>query len=187
MVDLSFSIPDKPGFIQPCLRLLPWIHGLGCVCFAVHPSAYEASTSVASSLWHDERLPADFRLQQKAVFRGILDHLWQCAVDHEPAAPSCAYYCQKEDGSYDVMSPPCNPSIHDEKNWYVFPLFILTAGVQLGVVAGEGLLLEYSQQEPLECRGKMKAEFTMVTMAGSLVSSAAVGIFMNRKGISRHL
>ncbi|CAE7807014.1 unnamed protein product, partial [Symbiodinium sp. KB8] len=91
------------------------------------------------------------------------------------------YYCQKDDGSYDVMSPPCNPSIHDEKNWYVFPLFILTAGVQLGVVAGEGLLLEYSQREPLECRGKMKAEFTMVTMAGSLVSSAAVGVFMNGK------
>ena len=90
-----FSIPDKQGFFQHCLRLLPWIHGVGCVCFAVHPSTYEASTSVASSFWHDERLPADFRLQQKAVFRGILDPQWQCAVDHEPAAPACALLLPK--------------------------------------------------------------------------------------------
>ena len=91
------------------------------------------------------------------------------------------YYCQNPDGSYDTMRPPCNPSIHADKNWYVFPLFILVAGVQLGCVAGEGLLLEYSQLEPIQCRGKMKAEFTIVTMAGSLVSSAVVGVFLNKK------
>ena len=91
------------------------------------------------------------------------------------------YYCQHPDGTYDWMSPPCNPAIHSEKNWYVWPLFALIAGVQMGCVAGEGLLLEYSQREPVECRGKMKAEFTMVTMAGALVSSAFIGVFMNGK------
>ena len=51
----------------------------------------------------------------------------------------------------------------------------------MGCVAGEGLLLEYSQKEPAKCRGKMKAEFTMVTMGGSLLSSAFMGVFMNGK------
>ncbi|CAE7286533.1 unnamed protein product [Symbiodinium natans] len=91
------------------------------------------------------------------------------------------YYCQHPDGSYDTLSPPCNPTIHAEKNWYIFPMFVLVAGVQMGCVAGEGLLLQYSQCEPLESRGKMKAEFTMVTMAGSLASSAVIGVFMNSK------
>jgi len=91
------------------------------------------------------------------------------------------YYCQHPDGSYDTLSPPCNPDIHAMKNWYVIPMFSLVAGIQLGCVAGEGLLLEYSQAEAPECRGKMKAEFTMVTMAGSLTSSAVIGLFMNRK------
>eukprot|EP00439_Symbiodinium_sp_Y106_P079945 s658_g18.t1 len=91
------------------------------------------------------------------------------------------YYCQFPDGTYDTLSPPCNPSIHKEKNWYVFPMFILVAGVQMGCVAGEGLLLEYSQREPLMKRGKMKAEFTIVTMAGSLASSVVIAFFMNGK------
>ena len=96
------------------------------------------------------------------------------------------FYCQHPDGTYNwgtpgALVPPCNPDIQDEKNWYVWPLFVLIAGVQMGCVAGEGLLLEYSQREPVECRGKMKAEFTVVTMAGSLVSSAFIGIFMNHK------
>ena len=91
------------------------------------------------------------------------------------------YFCQFPDGSYDTLSPPCNPEIHKLKNWYVFPMFLLVAGVQLGCVAAEGLLLEYSKQEPLECRGKMKAEFTMVTMAGSLASSVVIGVGMNGK------
>ena len=91
------------------------------------------------------------------------------------------YYCQFPDGTYETLSPPCNPSIHKEKNWYVFPMFILVAGVQMGCVAGEGLLLEYSQREPLMKRGKMKAEFTIVTMAGSLASSVVIAFFMNGK------
>ena len=91
------------------------------------------------------------------------------------------YYCQHPDGSFDVLSPPCNPKIHDEKMWYVLPLLVVVAGIQMGCVAGEGLLLEYSQCEPVECRGKMKAEFSMVTMGGTLVSSAFVGVFMNGK------
>ena len=91
------------------------------------------------------------------------------------------YYCRNPDGSYDLASPPCNPGIHAEKTWYVFPLCVLVAGVQMGCVAGEGLLLEYSKREPIACRGKMKAEFTIVTMAGSLVSSAVIGTCMNGK------
>ena len=38
------------------------------------------------------------------------------------------FYCQNEDGSYNFLVPPCNPNIHTEKNWYVFWMFILTAG-----------------------------------------------------------
>ena len=91
------------------------------------------------------------------------------------------YYCQDPDGWYDNLLPPCNPAMHAEKNWYVWPMFLLVTGVQMGCVAGEGLLLEYSQSEPLECRGKMKAEFTIVTMAGSLLSSAVIGVCMNGK------
>ena len=91
------------------------------------------------------------------------------------------FYCQNEDGSYNFMVPPCNPSIHTEKNWYVFWMFFLTAGIQLGIVAGEGLLLEYSQREPVECRGHIKAEMTMVSIGGALAASLVVGIFMNSK------
>eukprot|EP00439_Symbiodinium_sp_Y106_P019100 s2314_g2.t1 len=91
------------------------------------------------------------------------------------------YYCQLPDGSFDIMSPPCNPGIHAEKNWCLFPMLVLVAGVQMGCVAGEGLLLEYSLHEPEETRGKMKAEFSMVTMGGALASSAFVGVFMNGK------
>ena len=86
-----------------------------------------------------------------------------------------------EDGSYNFAAPPCNPGIHDEKNWYVFPLFIFSAGIQLGVAAGEGLLLEYSQQEPEERRGQIKATMTMVSSAGALTSSLVIGLFMNSK------
>ncbi|CAE7533777.1 unnamed protein product, partial [Symbiodinium pilosum] len=60
-------------------------------------------------------------------------------------------------------------------------MVLLVAGIQMGCVAGEGLLLEYSQREPMESRGKMKAEFTMITMAGSLASAGFVGVFMNGK------
>ena len=89
------------------------------------------------------------------------------------------YYCQFPDGSYDWMSPPCNPDIHLEKNWYIFPLFVLIAGAQVGSVAGEGLLLEYSQREPAEQRGQIKAEMTMVVTAGSLTASLVIGLLLN--------
>jgi len=91
------------------------------------------------------------------------------------------YYCQFPDGSYDWMSPPCNPDIHLEKNWYIFPLFVLIAGAQVGSVAGEGLLLEYSQREPAEHRGQIKAEMTMVVTAGSLTASLVIGLLLNGK------
>ena len=91
------------------------------------------------------------------------------------------YYCQYPDGSYDWYSPPCNPDIHAMKNWYVFPLFVLIAGAQMGSVAGEGLLLEYSKREPIEHRGQIKSEMTMVTTAGALTSSVVIGFFMNSK------
>ena len=91
------------------------------------------------------------------------------------------YYCQYPDGTYDWYSPPCNPEIHEQKNWYMFPLFLLIAGAQVGSVAGEGLLLEYSLLEPEERRGQIKAEMTMVTTAGALASSAVIGFFMNGK------
>ena len=42
-----------------------------------------------------------------------------------------------ENGEYNWYVPPCNPGILKEKNWYVFPMFILTAGLQLGAVSGE--------------------------------------------------
>ena len=41
------------------------------------------------------------------------------------------YYCQHADGRYNWYVPPCNPDIRADKNWYVFPLFILTAGGHL--------------------------------------------------------
>ncbi|CAE7598907.1 unnamed protein product, partial [Symbiodinium sp. CCMP2456] len=91
------------------------------------------------------------------------------------------FYCQNEDGSYNFLVPPCNPGIHTEKNWYVFWMFILTAGIQLGITAGEGLLLEYSQREPVERRGQIKAEMTMVSTGGALAASVVVGVFMNSK------
>ena len=91
------------------------------------------------------------------------------------------FYCQNEDGSYNFMVPPCNPSIRTEKNWYVFWLFILTAGIQLGIAAGEGLLLEYSQREPVERRGHIKAEMVMVSTAGALAATVVVGVLMNSK------
>ena len=91
------------------------------------------------------------------------------------------YYCQFPDGTYDWMSPPCNPDIHSQRNWYVFPLFLLIAGAQVGSVAGEGLLLEYSRQEPIERRGQIKAQMTMVTTAGALASSVVIGFLMNSK------
>ncbi|CAE7846916.1 unnamed protein product [Symbiodinium microadriaticum] len=91
------------------------------------------------------------------------------------------FYCQNEDGSYNFLVPPCNPNIHTEKNWYVFWMFILTAGIQLGITAGEGLLLEYSQREPAERRGQIKAEMTMVSTGGALAASVVVGVFMNSK------
>ncbi|CAE7944903.1 unnamed protein product, partial [Symbiodinium necroappetens] len=90
------------------------------------------------------------------------------------------FYCF-ENGEYNWYVPPCNPGILKEKNWYVFPMFILTAGLQLGSVSGQALLLEYSQLEPLERRGQIKAEMTMVCTAGSLASSLFIGIFMNSK------
>eukprot|EP00439_Symbiodinium_sp_Y106_P027174 s2067_g3.t1 len=90
------------------------------------------------------------------------------------------FYCF-ENGDYNWYVPPCNPGILKEKNWYVFPMFILTAGLQLGSVSGQALLLEYSQLEPLERRGQIKAEMTMVCTAGSLASSLVIGIFMNSK------
>ncbi|CAE7279619.1 unnamed protein product [Symbiodinium necroappetens] len=86
-----------------------------------------------------------------------------------------------ENGEYNWYVPPCNPGILKEKNWYVFPMFILTAGLQLGAVSGEALLLEYSQLEPLEHRGQIKAEMTVVCTAGALASSLFIGIFMNGK------
>ncbi|CAE7732688.1 unnamed protein product [Symbiodinium pilosum] len=101
------------------------------------------------------------------------------AMSMRPLPPP--YYCRQPNGDYDMHLPPCNPGIHAEKNWYVFPLCVLVAGVQMGVVAGEGLLLQYSKSEPVAFRGQMKAEFTIVTMAGSVTSSAVIGIFMNGK------
>ncbi|CAE7943301.1 IIV3-029R [Symbiodinium necroappetens] len=89
------------------------------------------------------------------------------------------FYCQYETGDYNWDVPPCNPGIHKEKNWYIFPMFILTAGLQMGSVNGQALLLEYSQREPMERRGKIKAEMTMVCTAGALASSVVIGIFMN--------
>jgi len=91
------------------------------------------------------------------------------------------YYCQDENGDYNWYAPPCNPEIHKEKTWYIFPLFLLTAGVQLGSVAGQALLLEYSQREPLDRRGQIKTEMTMVCTAGGLTSSFVIGLFMNSK------
>ena len=37
-----------------CLRLLPGLHGFGFKCHDVHHSSYEASASVAPSVWHHE-------------------------------------------------------------------------------------------------------------------------------------
>ena len=60
-------------------------------------------------------------------------------------------------------------------------MFILTAGIQLGIAAGEGLLLEYSQREPVERRGHIKAEMVMVSTAGALAATVVVGVLMNSK------
>lgn len=91
------------------------------------------------------------------------------------------YFCQRPDGSYDYMVPPCNPAAHDQKTWYVVPGFFLSLGLNLAGVAGEGLVIEYSQLESLERRGKLKAELTMVGTLGSLMASLFVGCCMNGK------
>ena len=99
------------------------------------------------------------------------------SLRHMPAP----YYCQYPDGSYDWYSPPCNPDIHTHKNWYIFPLFVLIAGLQIGSTAGEGLILQYSRCEPAERRGHIKAEMTMVCTAGGLTSSLVIGFLLNGK------
>jgi len=99
------------------------------------------------------------------------------SLRHLPAP----YYCQYSDGSYDWYSPPCNPDIHTHKNWYIFPLFVLIAGLQIGSTAGEGLILQYSRREPVERRGHIKADMTMVCTAGGLASSLVIGFLLNGK------
>lgn len=97
---------------------------------------------------------------------------------HDLPAP---YYCQAPDGSYDYTLPPCNPAAHDEKHFYVVPGFFLSLGLCLVGVAGEGLIIEYSQLEAWECRGQLKAELTMVGTAGGLLATLFIGCFMNSK------
>lgn len=91
------------------------------------------------------------------------------------------YFCQAPDGSYLYTVPPCNPSAHDQKVWYVVPGFFLSLGLNLAGVAGEGLIIEYSQLEAPERRGKLKAELTMVTTVGTLMASLFIGCCMNGK------
>eukprot|EP00913_Durusdinium_trenchii_P009618 g9036.t1 len=56
----------------------------------------------------------------------------------------------------------------------------LQAAMFVGV-AGEGLIIEYSQLEAWECRGQLKAELTMVGTAGGLLATLFIGCFMNSK------
>mmetsp|Transcript_10517 Transcript_10517/g.19678 ORF Transcript_10517/g.19678 Transcript_10517/m.19678 type:complete len:594 (+) Transcript_10517:77-1858(+) len=91
------------------------------------------------------------------------------------------YYCQFEDGSYNYFVPPCNPEAHEAKSWFVYPLVLMYFGVVLGTIAGEGLLLEYSMMETPERRGHIKAEMTMVFLAGGQGASVLLGFFMNGK------
>mmetsp|Transcript_95206 Transcript_95206/g.226686 ORF Transcript_95206/g.226686 Transcript_95206/m.226686 type:complete len:570 (-) Transcript_95206:231-1940(-) len=91
------------------------------------------------------------------------------------------YFCRGADGSYDYTVPPCNPGAHDHKSYYILPMAMISLGFNMGSVANEGLLLEYSQLEPKEKRGTIKAEMTMVTTAGQLAAALFIGCFMNGK------
>mmetsp|Transcript_10516 Transcript_10516/g.19674 ORF Transcript_10516/g.19674 Transcript_10516/m.19674 type:complete len:594 (+) Transcript_10516:77-1858(+) len=89
------------------------------------------------------------------------------------------YFCQFEDGSYNWAIPPCHLETRAHKNWFAYPLCLVYFGTVLGTVAQEGLLLEYSMMEPPERRGQIKAEMTMVFLAGGQAASVVLGFFMN--------
>eukprot|EP00439_Symbiodinium_sp_Y106_P023939 s682_g2.t3 len=65
--------------------------------------------------------------------------------------------------------------------WTIAAAALLAMSLQLGSVNGQALLLEYSQREPIERRGHIKANMAMVCTAGGLVSSLVIGICMNSK------
>lgn len=91
------------------------------------------------------------------------------------------YYCLGEDGNFDFHSEPCNPSAHEATMWYGGSLVLISLGGALAQVSGEGLLISYSQREPLHCRGKIKTEVTMMITAGQLIANLTVAFFMNSK------
>eukprot|EP00913_Durusdinium_trenchii_P018208 g17106.t1 len=77
------------------------------------------------------------------------------------------YYCLGEDGNFDFHSEPCNPSAHEATMWYGGSLVLISLGGALAQVSGEGLLISYSQREPLHCR--------------QLIANLTVAFFMNSK------
>eukprot|EP00435_Cladocopium_sp_Y103_P071893 s30_g38.t1 len=91
------------------------------------------------------------------------------------------YYCIGPDGNYNYMLPPCNPSAHEAKNFYVACSVLVACGLCLAQVAGDGLIIQYSQKEPIESRGKIKAEVMMMMTAGMLAANLTVAFLMNSK------
>jgi len=91
------------------------------------------------------------------------------------------YHCIGPDGNFDYLKPPCNPAAHESKNFYVACAFLCSTALTLACVAGDGLVICYSQMEPVETRGRIRAQIIMMVTGGQLVANLVVALFMNSK------